>query len=160
KNQGILLLNEISAWSLFAHLTFGLLEGWWLQEDSAVRLPGSPGLAPEKWREILGQGGVGSNGFPALTAPKFGQQIIVAGSDGWVRQQLKPQSVGVLERKPSLSIAAVPTTAVEESRDTGDSLREKAISYLQRLVASTLKMRPGQIVPHRPLADYGLDSIL
>ena len=50
KNQGVLLLNEISAWSLFNHLTFGLLEGWWLYEDKAVRLPGSPGLAPEKWR--------------------------------------------------------------------------------------------------------------
>lgn len=28
KNQGVLLLNEIAEWTLFNHLTFGLLEGW------------------------------------------------------------------------------------------------------------------------------------
>jgi 2-polyprenyl-3-methyl-5-hydroxy-6-metoxy-1,4-benzoquinol methylase len=33
KKNGLLLLNEISQNSLFAHLTFGLLQGWWLYED-------------------------------------------------------------------------------------------------------------------------------
>ncbi|MCP5007002.1 MAG: SDR family NAD(P)-dependent oxidoreductase, partial [Planctomycetes bacterium] len=53
KNRGILLLNEISGWSLFAHLTFGLLEGWWLYEDAALRLEGNPGLRPKMWKEVL-----------------------------------------------------------------------------------------------------------
>ena len=30
KENGILVLNEIAAKSVYAHLTFGLLEGWWL----------------------------------------------------------------------------------------------------------------------------------
>ncbi|MET5020720.1 hypothetical protein AAHH78_37875, partial [Burkholderia pseudomallei] len=50
---GVLLLNEISEKSLFAQLTFGLLEGWWLHEDSSLREPGSPVLAPATWRRLL-----------------------------------------------------------------------------------------------------------
>lgn len=40
KNNGMLLLNEMAGNSLFPHITFGLLEGWWLYEDPAVRIPG------------------------------------------------------------------------------------------------------------------------
>lgn len=47
-----------------------------------------------------------------------------------------------------------------EPGDSEESLREKAISYFQKLIASTLKMRPEQIEPRRSLGDYGLDSIL
>jgi len=86
KNQGVLLLNEISTWSLFNHLTFGLLEGWWLNEDTALRLPGSPGLSTEKWHEVLAEEGFESIFFPVLEAHKLGQQVVVACSNGWVRQ--------------------------------------------------------------------------
>ena len=33
KPDGVLLINEISRKSLLGHLTFGLLDGWWLNED-------------------------------------------------------------------------------------------------------------------------------
>ena len=49
---GLLLLNEIARAHLFTHLTFGLLEGWWLYEDAELRLPGCPALAAEGWRQI------------------------------------------------------------------------------------------------------------
>lgn len=87
RNQGVLLLNEISTWSVFTHLTFGLLEGWWLYEDEAVRLPGCPGLSPEKWREILAAEGFEAIEFPAEEAHRLGQQIIGAVSNGWTRGQ-------------------------------------------------------------------------
>ncbi|MED0769717.1 class I SAM-dependent methyltransferase, partial [Bacillus atrophaeus] len=32
KKNGLLLLNEINSHNLYSHLTFGLLEGWWLYE--------------------------------------------------------------------------------------------------------------------------------
>jgi len=89
KNQGVLLLYEISAWSLFSHLTFGLLEGWWLHEDTAVRLPNSPALAPEKWRQILEEEGFEPIFFPAEQAHISGQQIIAAASNGCVRQRIE-----------------------------------------------------------------------
>ena len=43
---GVLLVNEIASFSLFTHLTFGLLEGWWLHTDTALRIAGCPALSP------------------------------------------------------------------------------------------------------------------
>jgi polyketide synthase PksM len=160
KNQGVLLINEISTWSLFTHLTFGLLEGWWLHEDTALRLPDSPGLAPEKWREILAEEGFESISFPTQQAHKFGQQLIIASSDGWVRQPLNQEPVVVLQPKPPAPAITTPPTERREQAATEVSLREKSVSYFQKLVASTLKLRPDQVEVRRPFAEYGLDSIL
>src|SRR5262249_42903395 len=44
KKHGLLLLNEMSANTLFSHLTYGLLDGWWSYDDAELRLPGCPGL--------------------------------------------------------------------------------------------------------------------
>ncbi|MCP3925231.1 MAG: alpha/beta fold hydrolase, partial [Desulfobacterales bacterium] len=93
KNQGVLLLNEICDWSLFAHLTFGLLEGWWLYEDTTLRLDGSPGLYPKNWVEVLEEEGYESVFFPAKH--KSGQQVITASSNGIVRQKIKKDSTKI-----------------------------------------------------------------
>ena len=58
KRGGLLLLNELSMRSLYSHLTFGLLKGWWLYEDEALRLQGSPGLSPECLAVRAGRGGI------------------------------------------------------------------------------------------------------
>ena len=78
KVNGLLVLNELSAQSFYTHLTFGLLDGWWLYEDPALRLDGSPGLAPESWSRILRQEGFNAVWLPAQAAQKLGQQIIIA----------------------------------------------------------------------------------
>ena len=99
KKQGIVVLNEITSWSLFTHLTFGLLEGWWLAEDRGVRLAGSPGLDPERWKQVLEEEGFEGVFFPAGEARGYGQQIIVARSDGWVRQRRSGSSELTVSRR-------------------------------------------------------------
>ncbi len=71
-------------------------------------------------------------------ADKFGQQANVEASQGW----------------------APPAAAEKQPVDIEASLREKGVAYFQQMIASTLKMRPDQIEPRRPLGEYGLDSIL
>ncbi|HXO68357.1 MAG TPA: class I SAM-dependent methyltransferase, partial [Bradyrhizobium sp.] len=88
RRNGLLLLTEISSNSLFYHLTFGLLEGWWLYEDHALRVPGCPALSPEAWRRVLEAEGFRSVFFPAEEAHEFGQQVIIGESDGVVRQEM------------------------------------------------------------------------
>ena len=73
--------------SLFTHLTFGLLEGWWRYEDPELRIPGCPGLDPQDWQTVLESEGFRSVVFPAQAIHDLGQQIIVAESDGVVRQK-------------------------------------------------------------------------
>ena len=86
KKNGLFLLNELSGNALFTHLTFGLLEGWWRYEDPELRIPGCPALSPRTWQEVLEHEGFRSVFFPAQEAHDLGQQVVVAESDGVVRQ--------------------------------------------------------------------------
>ena len=52
---GVLLLNEASSPTLFMHVTFGLLEGWWRATDPERRIPGTPLLE----RQVLASGSRG-----------------------------------------------------------------------------------------------------
>ncbi|HYM34271.1 MAG TPA: KR domain-containing protein, partial [Steroidobacteraceae bacterium] len=86
QKDGCLLLNEVTDFSLFAHLTFGLTEGWWLYEDTALRIRGTPILSADTWQRVLENEGFQSVSFPTRAAQNLGQQVIVAVSDGVVRQ--------------------------------------------------------------------------
>ena len=100
KKNGLLLLNELSGNTLFSHLTFGLLEGWWLYEDATLRIPGCPGLSSQAWQAVLEDEGFRSILFPAQEAHELGQQIIVAESDGVVRQKQPRQGLAPMKRTP------------------------------------------------------------
>jgi acyl carrier protein/SAM-dependent methyltransferase len=163
KNQGVLLLNELSAWSLFHHLTFGLLEEWWLYEDEAARLPGGPALSPDKWREILAEEGFESIVFPAREAHKLGQQIIVAVSNGWTRQRIVEHA----PLQPSAG-ADVPVTKsgrpVSGVSSSGELAQQTGIDYVRRIIidnlSDALKLDAAVINNDAPLTDYGVDSII
>ncbi|MEE6265608.1 SDR family NAD(P)-dependent oxidoreductase [Streptomyces diastatochromogenes] len=86
RDGGWLVLNELSQFDVFSHLTFGLLEGWWLSEDTALRIPGSPALSPDGWREVLRGEGFATVASVLPQAAELGQQIIAAESDGTARQ--------------------------------------------------------------------------
>jgi acyl transferase domain-containing protein/tryptophanase/SAM-dependent methyltransferase len=161
KNEGVLLLNEIATWSLFNHLTFGLLEGWWLPEDTQVRLPGSPGLAPEQWREILAEEGFAPILFPAEPTHRFGQQIVAAASDGWTRQRIvkqaapAPSVADIAVTKPVRTAAHAPAAAPS---------RQRSLDHARKVIVETLSeallLDTALIRNDAPFAEYGLDSII
>ena len=153
RKGGLLLLNEISQASLFTHLSFGLLEGWWHYRDAALRIPGCPGLSPAGWQAVLEQEGFGPVLFPAREAHDQGQQIILAQSDGIVRQPLgRPAPAPAHEPAPLPAPLAQPAVA-------GDWWQQVA-GFLRDLVGTTLKIPAAKLSLTRPLEDYGLDSIL
>jgi polyketide synthase PksM len=150
KANGIVLINEMTASSIFLHLTFGLLPGWWAFTDHALRLPGSPALAPSTWRRLLLEDGFTEVRQPAEELVDLGQQLLVAQSDGVIRQPVAAASV---ESPPSTGRAVA--AAVDEP-----TLRDRVAGYLKTLVAQTLSMSPKQLDPAEPLETYGIDSIL
>ncbi|WP_240351255.1 SDR family NAD(P)-dependent oxidoreductase [Streptomyces olivoreticuli] len=125
RDGGWLLLNELSGFDLFGHLTFGLLDGWWLFEDTSLRVPGSPALSPERWREVLE-----GEGFPSVVmvlpeARELGQQIIAARSDGIARQRVEGRTArpvsgaageprGGITPEPSLPEPSLPEPSLPE----------------------------------------------
>ncbi|HET8888130.1 MAG TPA: type I polyketide synthase, partial [Candidatus Angelobacter sp.] len=172
KHNGVLLLNEILGHSLFTHLTFGLLEGWWLYGDSAVRIPGTPTLAPETWQRVLEGEGFHGVHFPAFALHAQGQQIIVAHSDGMIRQSRKEQPAvqanpRLLQRKEALTPHVVPqaarrqqTTRVPAEDIHVHWMKEKATAALKKIVGQTIKLPVNEIDSREEMEKYGIDSIL
>jgi len=178
KRNGLLVLNEVCATSLFAHVTFGLLKGWWLYEDAHLRIPGSPALSPESWRAVLAVQGFGAIGLPAEGARSLGQQIVLASSDGWIRQPVDAQAMAAqaseAPRAPEANAAAQAGPAVEAAvRPAVQSVVEPAPAApaaedeeaaIRRIVRdaliATLDLPAHELRDDAPLTDYGLDSML
>jgi NADPH:quinone reductase-like Zn-dependent oxidoreductase/acyl carrier protein len=179
RNNGLILLNELSSNTLFLHLTFGLLEGWWLYQDPELRIPGCPGLSSKTWRAVLEREGFRSVFFPAQEAHDWGQQIIAAESDGVARQkqQLKPSAPPVKKKsktKPGRSYTGsrTPQPSTAQDRQTKTMQREAGVDVTDQMIedhvrtivreciADALKMEEERIQDDRSFSEYGVDSII
>jgi acyl transferase domain-containing protein/acyl carrier protein/nucleoside-diphosphate-sugar epimerase len=163
KNNGIVILNEISDKTVFASVLFGLIDGWSLAEDDHLRIPGSPGLFPESWRTLLHQEGFRSVLFPAEADHALGQQIIVADSDGLIRQQVGDQG-RMQKQSAQAETVAEPVTAQTQIDLTETETKQDAAEAVQSLIldslATALSIGRDMIELDVPFSDYGIDSIL
>ncbi|WLQ38960.1 SDR family NAD(P)-dependent oxidoreductase [Streptomyces laculatispora] len=156
KRHGVLLANEISTHSLFTHLTFGLLDGWWLYEDDEARMPGGPGLSPESWEEALEDEGFDSVSFPARRLHELGYQVIAAESDGLVRQQAR-EAVAPAARTVGQNPAR---QQVAQAAASGDVLERHVRDTIFEQLRLSLKIDRTQIAAEDAFMDYGVDSII
>ncbi len=168
KGTGSLLLHELTANTVFAHLTYGLLDGWWRFEDHWLRIAGGPASPPAAWRGVLELAGFRNVSFPAAAAHALAHQVVAAESDGV--QVLARPSAGaksgapVLTSRPGAAAVAGPltSTGVRVSRET--TVRE-LVPQLRSLVAHALGMEEEALErPSRPFAaamlgEFGLDSL-
>lgn len=149
KKDGLLILNEISDNSLFLHLTFGLLEGWWLFQDDALRLPGGPAVSAAGWKRVLEQEGFKRVRFPVEESHAKGQQIVMALSDGQVRQAVASKQTPI-QQGDQKQLAVT----VKEHHMTV-ALKSWMAEHLSRALsteAQTIDFRAA-------FRDYGVDSI-
>lgn len=149
---GLLFLNEMSRNTLLAHLTFGLVDGWWRSQDTELRIPGSPVLTPERWLDVLAREGFRTAVQPEPETHALGQQLTVAESDGLFRVQLAEAALG--RREPERT----PTGSEGTGADA--TLRARTTEYFARLLREALHLPDEDLDPHKDLHDYGLDSIL
>ena len=182
--NGLMFINELSQRSLFTHLTFGLLEAWWRATDTELRIAGSPVVSTANWQKVLQAEGFPQVKFPALSQHSQGQQIILAQSDGVIRQGQSQHTLSersILEAAPLRQSAtnkaplrqpvtnkaplSQPVTNEAPLRPTSTnkcavSLRAQCASLVTEVLANTLKLPPSKINPAKKLESYGLDSIL
>lgn len=151
RTGGHLLLNEIVRPSPLSHLSFGLLEGWWLAEDQSLRLPGSPILSTSSWRAVLAEAGFGGFQQPDAANESLGQQIFVA--------EVQDQTAGSADtRQAALSVQHNPSTPMASAKP--HALGRKGQHYFAKLLAELLAMESDQIDPDQPFTAYGVDSII
>ncbi|WP_339254521.1 SDR family NAD(P)-dependent oxidoreductase [Paenibacillus sp. FSL P2-0136] len=161
KTNGLLILNEITENTIFNHVTFGLLEGWWLAEDTDLRLTGCPCLSLENWETVLTAEGFRSVFFVVAEPNEGGQQIIVTESDGWIKEarSFTEQSFDIFEATDRAiavnPIPTAPTTQEVEYRNLTNYVKETVIEKLCEL----LKVDASLVDPDEAFSDYGLDSI-
>ncbi len=158
RKGGWLMLNEISGYDLFTHMTFGLLEGWWRYEDSEWRISGCPGLDRESWKQVLEDEGFKNISFPADGAEELGHQTVVATSDGLIWQERALPQIPQAMSQPKESEAK--DYKKESFPPQGDELKEGIRGYLIKLTGEALKISPQKIDSSEPLSRYGIDSIV
>ncbi|MGM3182114.1 SDR family NAD(P)-dependent oxidoreductase [Dickeya oryzae] len=178
RRGGMVVINELSDKSVFTHLTFGLLKGWWLHQDTALRIAGSPAIAPETWQEILEEEGFFAVAFPAQRAHALGQTIIVALSDGMIRQQRQPAvqplaAETLTADKPHYSPVEAQQRAISDSaaRSSGTAatpdapitdaqITERVHDAVVSALAQAVNLSTAQIDADVAFSEYGIDSIL
>jgi 3-oxoacyl-(acyl-carrier-protein) synthase/thioesterase domain-containing protein/acyl carrier protein/SAM-dependent methyltransferase len=158
REGGLLLLNELVANNLLSQFTFGLLEGWWRYEDAETRIPGCPLLSTTGWRRVLTEEGFGPVTTPAGEAADLGQQIIVAQSDGVVRQASTKSRDLPQVQTPTTAVMAAPSHP-NGPAGQGDRLLAHVEGVVLDVLAESLRIDRSRIARHEPFANYGLDSI-
>ena len=155
---GQLFLNEIAQKSLFSHLTFGLLEGWWRFEDPEIRIPGCPALNSQAWKRVLQEEGFESIQFPVEFAHDLGHQIIIATSNGVIRQPL----YGSGENNKSKVLVQIHDSSPKQSNNTLPlfSLKEKTTEFVCQTVSEATRTPVDKIRLDATFEQYGVDSIL
>ncbi|MFB9326109.1 beta-ketoacyl synthase N-terminal-like domain-containing protein [Paenibacillus aurantiacus] len=189
KRNGLLLLNEITSNTVFAHVTFGLLDGWWLYEDDAVRIPGSPCLDEAEWKRALEDEGFRSVLFAADGSK--GQQIIVSESDGIIRQpaafakmeaampsgrpgpaeqsvpperpaataSFQSESAGETKQAAVTAMHASQTGVRRHEEASPDEVRGYVRTTIRTQLEQSLQLTGDMIDDDDAFSDYGLDSI-
>ena len=165
KKDGFVIINEMSYRSLSTHLTFGLLDGWWLFTDPDVRIEGCPGLYPHNWQRVLEDEGFNSVSFPVEQAHNLGNQIIVAKSDGVLRQpkavpakvaRVAPVAQAAPVAKPVVATKPVASAPAKPKQNVADFIHSTILNSL----SAALKIAANSIQTDMAFSDYGIDSIL
>src|SRR5205823_3772240 len=144
--------NELATKSIYMHLTFGLLAGWWSYEDETLRMGGNPGLTSETWRRVLEEEGFRSVWYPAQDAHEFGQQIVVAESDGVIRQTRAAEAMP--RWRASVAVVSPASEAAADS-----ALPKKIEAWLVDAVGVLLKVKKENVDVDAELSEFGFDSI-
>ena len=154
RQNGLLLVNELICKSLFSHLTFGLLDGWWAYDDSAMRLPGTPALASDRWRTVLSLVGFRPVARLCPEAEVLTQQVFIGQSDGVIAATVPPALPAATPKiKPPLPepIAAAAVVSVPQIQLN---------AHLRQRIAKAIEVDANRIDDDAPFERYGVDSIL
>lgn len=153
---GWLVLNETTAFSPFATLTFGLLEGWWRWEDADVRLPGSPLASVATWKRLLADTGFGRVAILGATTradPRFGQHVLLAELD---RATPAPRAAVLPLHTPHAGAVARPPARASGA----PGARASVEGLLSEVISATLGRDDADLDPDRPFSEYGVDSMI
>ena len=161
KKDAVLILNEMTQFNTFSHLTFGLLDGWWLFEDGHRRIAHSPLISTTGWQNVLAEEGFQDIHVVGNVSPEgivLSQAVFMAQRD-W-------RDILVVEKGSSNSERVERKTepplfeALTEGASSLEKSYKKVEFYLKEVLGEIIGLKRDTIESTRPLVDYGIDSIL
>ena len=139
-------------------------------------------MTSQTWQTVLEQEGFTSVFFPVQDFHNLGHQVIIAKSDGIIRQKQLPSLDTVLvehqEQKtpshsqPNLNTvsrskakAYLPAVSKTKTTTSGVNVTDQMVedhlrTIIRECIAEVLKMDEGQIKDDQSFSDYGVDSII
>lgn len=77
---GVVIINELTDFSIFATVTFGLTDGWWLFKDDE-RISFSPLIKAQKWKQLLSDAGFKNifAYYPSYNNESYTYQAMISG---------------------------------------------------------------------------------
>jgi acyl transferase domain-containing protein/SAM-dependent methyltransferase len=86
KASGLILLHDLTVDRVLNHLTIGLLDASWLPLEEETGKREGQVLEPETWKTVLQKEGFHSALFLSEKAHEWSHQVVMAESDGVIRQ--------------------------------------------------------------------------
>ncbi|WP_431980527.1 SDR family NAD(P)-dependent oxidoreductase [Streptomyces qinglanensis] len=171
---GLLVVDEGVRPAAYLTLVFGLTSGWWLPEDTALRLPAAPVLSAPRWLDALTAAGFAPAAELALPDEPADQRLIVGRADGLRTRPAPPTGsaqhagapgrTGAPEqaRPQQRTPAAEPagTHRAEASAASDGTSREATEQQVTAVFARVLELPPDRLAPDAAFADLGVDSLV
>ncbi|MBV9083654.1 MAG: acyl carrier protein, partial [Acidobacteriaceae bacterium] len=165
-DDGLLLLYEMTGRRDFATLTFGLLDGWWVADDTSLRMQNSPLLDPIAWRNVLSEAGYAVGkvlGEPgAADINQFEQSIIISRKNGvWAGAAGDASAKGLTDAGTFVEPDRSGSGMTGDAEGSGPVL-DYIESTVTRCVATVLDMTIDQVRAGKVMSfsDFGADSIV
>jgi len=158
KPGGWLVLSEVTRLSDFLTLTFGLLPGWWLFEDSERRIPHAPLLSPAGWRKTLPECGLDQ---VTILGPQ--QQVIVAQNVAAVANVATP-SAPEITAPPTVAVSTTTPATSPTSPNIPASVdkqsRRRVEQSIKTCLAAVLGDEEQRFDSTAAFMEFGVDSLL
>lgn len=151
KKGGLLVLNEMSKNSILSHITFGMLEGWWLYEDTECRLVGSPVVESKTWELLMKNVGFTNIMFPVEHSHKYGQQIVVGFANN--------ENSGYYTDEKIISEPEIRKSEVKADNPTVISSDDNVRNIIIDALVEILEVDKEMIDDDASFVDFGIDSI-
>ncbi len=163
KADGWLILNELTTVLEFFSMTFGLLNGWWVFEDEEIRQKGSPLLSTDNWKKLFDEQGFRclllTENCPVTKHPGFPQHIIIAESDGKIRQKISERISGLPE-----SLLCGEQGAGQSASDSERLSCKEQIKFIEEKItdslAASLQIRGQEFDIDTSYTEFGVGSML
>ncbi|MBM0279983.1 beta-ketoacyl synthase N-terminal-like domain-containing protein, partial [Micromonospora tarensis] len=153
---GWLVLNELTTTVDVIAMIVGQLDGWWRYQDADLRLPYSPVVPADGWRDVLRAAGLTDVlvlGPPPRPGRGVGQNVVVAQNPAPVTATEPARSAGTIAAP--VRVVTAPAAPVVTA-DPGTGVREQ----IRACLALALETDAGRLADDQPFAEYGVDSLI